>query len=175
MGARRLTLGLLLLGSASAQPLDLGGANLTWLLGMATDPVGLGFLVFGVVASIKRDLERRQPPVTWDPWLWRGMALAAGLILAALLHLLTGRATLVYDNWWGVIVFGLVAGLIGIVGRDGLKTVLSWFKGSPASSPVAINQPEQVNVAVNPAPAAAPTPSALDLPRATITIEEARS
>lgn len=168
MGARRLTPTVLLLGTASAQTTDLGSVNLLWLLGLANDPMGLGLLIFGLVASVKRDLERRKPPMIWNPWLWRGLSFAAGMILAFVLHAITGRAMLGAAGWQGVVMFGLVAGAIAIIGRDGLKTVLSWFSGTQASTPVSINQPEQVNVEVNPAPTPKPEPS-----RATITIDRA--
>lgn len=167
MGARGLILLVLLLGTASAQAPDLSGVNVLWLLGLANDPMALGLLVFGVVATIKRDLERRAPPVVWNPWLWRGLSFAAGLGLAFLLHAVTGRAMLGLTGLPGVTVFGLVAGAIAIVGRDGLKTVLGWLSGVKAA-PVSINQPEQVNVEVNPASVTPPpaTPSS-----ATITIQ----
>ncbi|MFB9991208.1 hypothetical protein ACFFLM_04325 [Deinococcus oregonensis] len=159
MGARGLILLLLLLGTASAQTPDLSGVNILWLLGLANDPMALGLLVFGLVATIKRDAERRQPPIIWNPWLWRGLSFGAGMLLAFILHAVTGRAMLALTGTPGVLVFGLVSGGISIVGRDGLKTILGWLSGVKAA-PVSINQPEQVNVEVNAAPAAAAPSSA---------------
>ncbi|MFC4639804.1 hypothetical protein [Deinococcus hohokamensis] len=145
---------------------DLSAVNIAWLLGLASDPVTLGILVFGVVSSIKRDLERRQPPVVWNPWLWRGLSLLTGLVLAALLHLATGRAMLALPGWPGVLLFGLVTGVIGIIGRDGLKTILTWVAGMrPATAQVTVEKTDKVEV--NPAPAVSPSPAA----GPTITIE----
>ena len=118
-----------LAGVAQAQDLDLSGVNVQWLLSLANDPVTLGILIFGLVSTVKRDLERRTPPMVWNPWLWRGLALGAGLVVSVLLHLVTGQAMLALAGWPGVLAFGLVAGLASIFGRDGLKTVLSWMAG----------------------------------------------
>lgn len=126
---RTVLLLVMLAGFAQAQELDLSGVNVQWLLSLANDPVTLGVLIFGLVSTVKRDLERRAPPVIWNPWLWRGLALGAGLLVSALLHLVTGQAVLALAGWPGVLVFGAVAGMTSIFGRDGLKTVLSWMAG----------------------------------------------
>ena len=48
-----------------------------------------------------------------------------GLIASLTLHATTGRATF-GQGWLGAVPFGLLAGLMSIIGRDGLKTVASW-------------------------------------------------
>lgn len=107
------------------QSFDLG-----WLLGMSKNPVTLGLLIFGMVQTVKRQAEAHKPPIIWNPWLWRSIAAGFGLATAALLHLWTGEAQLGAVGWPGVLIFGLVAALCAVAGRDGLKTVLEWVSGA---------------------------------------------
>lgn len=102
------------------------GFDLGWLLAMSKNPVALGFLVFGLVQTVKRQAEAHKPPIVWNPWIWRGLAALIGFICAGLLHLWTGNATLGATGWAGVLVFGLVAAVCAVAGRDGVKTVLEW-------------------------------------------------
>lgn len=106
------------------------GFDLGWLLGMSKNPVALGLLIFGLVQTVKRQAEARKPPILWNPWRWRGIAAAFGLLCAALLHLWTGNAMLGAPGWPGVLIFGLVAAVVSVAGRDGLKTVLEWVSSS---------------------------------------------
>lgn len=156
-------------GWAAAQIPDLSAVNIGWLLGLASDPVTLGVLVFGVVASIKRDLERRQPPVVWNPWLWRGLSLVTGLVLAGILHAVTGRAMLAVPGPAGVLLFGMVTGVMGIVGRDGLKTVLTWLGGMRPAEPQ-VNVEKAGTVEVH-APAPPSSSGATDVAEPSIIIE----
>lgn len=102
------------------------GLDLGWLLGMSQNPVGLGLLIFGMVQTVKRQAEAHKPPILWNPWIWRGLAALIGVTCAALLHIWTGNAELGAQGWPGVFVFGLVAAVTAVAGRDGLKTVLEW-------------------------------------------------
>ncbi len=104
--------------------------DLGWLLGMSKNPVALGLLIFGMVQTVKRQAEMREPPFTWNPWGWRSVAAGIGVVCSALLHLWTGNATLGAQGWPGVVVFGLVAAVVAMAGRDGLKTVLGWIGGT---------------------------------------------
>lgn len=123
-----LLLGILTSGFAFAQgEVDPAGFDLGWLLGMSKNPVALGLLIFGLVQTVKRQAEAHKPPLVWNPWLWRGVAAGFGLICSALLHLWTGQAELGTHGWAGVMIFGIVAAVIAVAGRDGLKTVLSWL------------------------------------------------
>lgn len=162
-----------LAGAARAEDgADLSGINVQWLLSLANDPVTLGVLVFGLVSTVKRDLERRAPPVVWNPWLWRGLALGAGLLVSALLHLVTGQATLALTGWPGVLIFGVVAGLASIFGRDGLKTVLNWVAGVRSPTTVVTTPPVMV-APTQDAPLPAPPPLRPEPinPRATVIVE----
>ena len=173
---RTVLLLVMLAGFAQAQELDLSGVNVQWLLSLANDPVTLGVLIFGLVSTVKRDLERRAPPVIWNPWLWRGLALGAGLLVSAVLHLVTGQAVLALAGWPGVLVFGLVAGLAAIFGRDGLKTILGWVAGvrSPttviAAPPVMVPGPTTPGASLPAPPPLRPEPEPIN-PRATVIVE----
>ncbi len=104
--------------------------DLGWLLGMSKNPVALGLLIFGLVQTVKRQAETRTPPLTWKPWGWRTVAAVIGLVCSFFLHLWTGNAVLGAQGWPGVLVFGLVAAVVAMAGRDGLKTVLGWIGGT---------------------------------------------
>ncbi|AAF12320.1 hypothetical protein [Deinococcus radiodurans] len=173
---RLLMMLVVLSGVAQAQDLDLSGVNVQWLLSLANDPVTLGVLIFGLVSTVKRDFERRVPPVVWNPWLWRGLALGAGLVVSVLLHLVTGQAALALAGWPGVLVFGLVAGMAAIFGRDGLKTVLSWMAGvrSPTTvvtaPAVVLPTPASPDAPLPAPPPLRPAPEPIN-PRATVIVE----
>lgn len=121
----------------------MSGDTLGWLLSLASNPVALGLFVFGLVATVKRsvdgkyelELSQGKNPKPVRARTWRALAFAVGLVASLVLHAATGRATF-GGGWIGTVAFGLVAGLISIVGRDGLKTVLSWFGLAAASVPV---------------------------------------
>ena len=104
--------------------------DLGWLLGMSKNPVALGLLIFGMVQTVKRQAEARTPPFTWTPWGWRTVAAVIGVVCSGLLHLWTGNATLGAPGLPGVLGFGLVAAVVAMAGRDGLKTVLGWIGGT---------------------------------------------
>lgn len=145
---------LCLLGLASAQVPDLSSVNVAFLLNLASDPVGLGLLVFGLMATLKRNLARREPPLTWAPWRWWGLTLLTSAVCAGALHLLTGRALLGFPDVRGFALFVLVTAVVAIAGRDGLKTALGWLGGLKPASPVTVEQAGKVEV--NAVPAAAP-------------------
>lgn len=84
------------------------------------------------------------------------------MVASLVLHRYTGRATF-GPGPGGVVAFGLVAGVISIVGRDGLKTVLSWF-GLAASPSVVVQPLPGPAVPVQPLP---PGPPAEELRPAT--------
>ena len=116
-----------LTGFAQAQDLDLSGVNVQWLLSLANDPVTLGVLIFGLVSTVKRDLERRTPPMVWNPWLWRGLALGAGLVVpllgvdyAGAVPLLRALAALVVLRG----LYYLAADMLTGLGRQGIRTVV---------------------------------------------------
>lgn len=110
------------------------GDALAWLQAVAGNPVLLGLFVFGLVASLKRSVEQKQeaavkagqPVEIVAPNVWRGLAFGLGLAASLGLHAATGRATF-GQGWLGAVPFGLLAGLVSIIGRDGLKTFASWF------------------------------------------------
>lgn len=120
----------------------MNGDALAWLLALASNPVALGLFVFGLVATVKRSVDGKyalevaagRSPKPVRARTWRALAFGVGLVTSLVLHLVTGRATF-GGGWLGAGAFGLVAGLISIVGRDGLKTVLSWFGLAAASLP----------------------------------------
>lgn len=111
----------------------MNGDALAWLQAVAGNPVLLGLFVFGLVASAKRSVEQNQAAATAakrpvrvvSPTVWRVLAFGAGLVASLALHVTTGRATF-GQGWLGAVPFGLLAGLMSIVGRDGLKTAASW-------------------------------------------------
>ncbi|AZI41928.1 hypothetical protein EHF33_03490 [Deinococcus psychrotolerans] len=154
--------------------MDQSGLNLDWLVALAGSPVSLGLLVFGLVATIKRDFERRKPPITWNPWLWRGIAAVVGMALSLTIYAVTGKATLGQPGWIGAALFSFFAAVVSVAGRDGLKTVLGYFGGG-----VAIQDAQQVNIQQPGPPAEIPLPDSLDTatidPRATIIIERPTS
>lgn len=110
------------------------GDTLAWLQTVAGNPVLLGLFVFGLVASAKRAVEQQQaaavaagqPVRVVPPNMWRIAAFGLGLVGSLALHATTGQATF-GQGWLGAVPFGLLAGLVSIIGRDGLKTVASWF------------------------------------------------
>ncbi|KQR40728.1 hypothetical protein [Deinococcus sp. Leaf326] len=112
----------------------MNGDALAWLQAVASNPVLLGLFVFGLVASLKRGVEQKQeaaaaagqPVEVVAPNVWRGLAFGMGLAASLVLHWTTGRATF-GQGWLGAVPFGLLAGLVSIIGRDGLKTFASWF------------------------------------------------
>ena len=128
-----LALLLALTGVAAAQAFDLSpilADPIGWAVAMTTNPLLLGLFVFGVVATVKRDAERRKPPITWNPWLWRGIAFAVGVASSVLLRVIVVRVL----NRAGVsleigvtLLNGFAAGVIAVIGRDGLKTTLGWL------------------------------------------------
>lgn len=128
-----LALLLALTGVAAAQAYDLSpilADPIGWAVAMTTNPLLLGLFVFGVVATVKRDAERRQPPITWNPWLWRAVAFAVGTLSSVLLRVIVVRVL----NRAGVsldigvtLLNGFAAGVIAVIGRDGLKTALGWL------------------------------------------------
>ena len=139
--------------------------NMAWLVGLADSPLTLGFIVFGVIAMLKRDYEKTPNVRTLSPWLWRGAAALVGLVSALLLHLITDKATLGYSGWPGAVLFGLAAATCAVLGRDGLKTVLGWLATGGAA--VAVQDAGTVNVNVPPAvvePAPEPAPAPLPEP-----------
>lgn len=150
-----LLLACVLTGTAAAQVPDLSGVNVTFLLGLAGDPLMLGLFLFGLLATLKRNLRGRQPPVEWAPWRWWGLAIAASVVCSGLLHLLTGRALLLLPDWRGFVLFAVVAALVAIVGRDGLKTALEWLGGA---RPAPVTVEHAGTVEVNPPSPAAVTP-----------------
>lgn len=109
------------------------GDALAWLQAVASNPVLLGLFVFGLVASVKRSVEQKQAAAKAaqqevhevSPNAWRVLAFGVGLFASLGLHATTGRATF-GQGWLGAVPFGLLAGLMSIIGRDGLKTVASW-------------------------------------------------
>ncbi|TSA80779.1 hypothetical protein FNU79_16175 [Deinococcus detaillensis] len=151
--------------------MDQSGLNLDWLVALAGSPVSLGLLVFGLVATIKRDFERRKPPITWNPWLWRGIAAVVGMALSLTIYAVTGKATLGQPGWIGAALFGFFAAVVSVAGRDGLKTVLGYFGGGG----VAIQDAQQVNIQQPGPPADTSLPDSPDAapidPRATVIIE----
>lgn len=110
------------------------GDALAWLQAVAGNPVLLGLFVFGLVASAKRAVEQQQaaavaagqPVRVVAPNVWRAAAFGLGLAASLGLHAATGQATF-GQGWLGAVPFGLLAGLVSIIGRDGLKTFASWF------------------------------------------------
>ncbi|OOV11353.1 hypothetical protein [Deinococcus sp. LM3] len=143
---------LCLSGLASAQVPDLSSVNVAFLLNLASDPVGLGLLVFGLMATLKRNLARREPPLTWAPWRWWGLTVLVSTVCAGALHLLMG-----FPDVRGFVLFVLVTAVVAIAGRDGLKTALGWLGGLKPASPVTVEQAGTVEVNAAPAaPAAAP-------------------
>jgi hypothetical protein len=128
--------------------MDITQLNMQWLLTLADSPFTLGFIVFGVIAMLKRDYEGTPNARPLSPWAWRGLAGVIGLILSLLLHLVTTRATLGYPGWLGALLFGLAAAACAVLGRDGLKTALSWLSGAGAA--VAVQDANTVNVNVPP-------------------------
>lgn len=112
----------------------MNGDALAWLQAVAGNPVLLGLFVFGLVASVKRSVEQKQEAAAKagqlvkavPPNAWRGLAFGLGLAASLGLHAATGRATF-GQGWLGAVPFGLLAGLVSIIGRDGLKTFASWF------------------------------------------------
>ncbi|KQR37711.1 hypothetical protein [Deinococcus sp. Leaf326] len=111
----------------------MNGDALAWLQAVAGNPVLLGLFVFGLVASVKRSVEQKQAAAKAaeqevrevSPNAWRVLAFVVGLGGSLALHATTGRATF-GQGWLGAVPFGLLAGLMSIIGRDGLKTVASW-------------------------------------------------
>lgn len=132
---RLLILLALLTSTALAQSsTDITG-GLAALLGLGTSPVALGVFVFGLVATIKRQADKT--PNTITPWAWRSLAAAVGIVGAVVLHLSNAGAELALfgsTGWLSVAFFGLVAGLVAVIGRDGLKTILSWIGAAIAGS-----------------------------------------
>lgn len=109
----------------------LGSAEaLRLLLMLGTNPYLLGLAVFGMVSSVKRAVESDQrkgkPAPEVSPWVWRGLAVGFALFLSFAFYLATGTATL-GAGWKGVPLFGFVAAITSIIGRDAFKTVASWF------------------------------------------------
>ncbi|MCD0164867.1 hypothetical protein IHN32_00315 [Deinococcus sp. 14RED07] len=146
---------LALTGVAAAQTFDLSPVladPVGWAVAMTTNPLLLGLFVFGVVATVKRDAERRKPPITWNPWLWRGIAFAVGVVASVLLRVIVvrvlNRAGVTLDL--GVTLLnGLAAGVIAVIGRDGLKTALGWLGRDDLLG-------QLLGSAADPAPAAQP-------------------
>lgn len=142
--------------------------DLGWLAGMAKNPVALGFLIFGLVQTVKRTAEAQKPPISWNPWAWRGMAAVFGLVCAALLHLWTGDAQLGAKGWLGVVIFALVAAVSAVAGRDGMKTILGWVAGAGqiTQTTTQASTPDGASVATT--TTTAPASSLPDVPSAVV-------
>lgn len=136
--------------------------NMAWLISLAASPLTLGFIIFGVIAMLKRDYERTPDYRALSPWAWRGAAAAVGLIVSLLLHLITDKATLGYPGWPGSVLFGLAAAACAVLGRDGLKTALGWLTTGGAA--VAVQDAGTVTVNVPPAPVVSPEPAPVVTP-----------
>ena len=100
------------------------------------------------------------------------------MLVSALLHLVTGQAMLALAGWPGVLVFGAVAGMTSIFGRDGLKTVLSWMAGVRVPTTVVTTPAVVLPTPTTPAPDVAlpeppPLRPAVELinPKATVIVE----
>ena len=92
--------------------------------------LALAATVFGLISTVKRS-----SPAERSPWLWRGLAVIAGAVLAVTAQLSGVLAPLGLwerGGWAAVLAFGLAGGVGGIFGRDGIKTALGWF-GLPAA------------------------------------------
>lgn len=143
--------------------------NMAWLITLASSPLTLGFIVYGVIAMLKRDYERTPGYRVLSPWAWRGAAALVGLAVSLILHLITDKATLGYPGWGGAALFGLAAAVVAVLGRDGLKTALGWLTTGAAvavgdAGTVNVNVPPIVAPVVNPAPVVAPEPAPTPLP-----------
>lgn len=118
---------LLVFGVASAQ--DVNGYDVSSLKLLGQSVFALGFFVFGAVASVKRATELQGKPVQLNAWAWRGLAFLAGLAGAFVLHASGAGASLPLfgaTDTVAVLYYGVVSGLLAIIGRDGLKTVIAW-------------------------------------------------
>jgi len=175
-------LGLWLVSWASAQTFDPSNPK-AFLDVLGGNPAYLGFILFGIVASAKRSAERRQYKAA--PLTWKLLAFSSGLSISLLLHAFTGTAVLLMTGWVGAVLFGVTAGGLAIIGRDGAKTVISWGAAiisaalapgfmAPASvpapaAPVSPSEPSQA-AQVTPGPAepatALPSPASPPAPEA---------
>lgn len=128
-----LALFLLACGYAFAQPVvpDLGADPLGWLRMMAGNPVALGLVVFGLVETWKRNAARREPPLNWQPWRWWTLAFLIGMgssvAMSCAAGLLPGGAPLTLADLPTALLNGVLAGVVAIAGRDGMRTVLGWI------------------------------------------------
>jgi len=116
-------LGLWLVSWASAQTFDPSNPK-AFLDVLGGNPCYLGFILFGIVASAKRSAERRQYKAS--PFTWKLLAFSSGLSISLLIHAFTDTAVLFVNGWVGAVLFGVTAGGIAIIGRDGAKTIISW-------------------------------------------------
>lgn len=137
-----LALMLLACGYAFAQPVlpDLSADPLGWLRMMASNPVALGLVVFGLVETWKRNAARREPPLNWQPWRWWTVAFVIGMGGSVLLRfaagLLPSGVPLMLPDLPAALLNGVLAGVVAIAGRDGARTVLGWiWPGGAASTP----------------------------------------
>jgi len=147
-------LGLWLVSWASAQAFDPSNPK-AFLDVLGGNPAYLGFILFGIVASAKRSAERRQYKAA--PLTWKLLAFSSGLSISLLIHAFTDTAVLFTTGWVGAVLFGFVAGGLAIIGRDGLKTVISYgasILSGAATAGVLVPLPVPV-----PVPAASPAPS----------------
>jgi len=149
-------LGLWLVSWASAQTFDPSNPK-AFLDILGGNPCYLGFILFGIVASAKRSAERRQYKA--KPLVWKLLAFSSGLSISLLLHAFAGTAVLLMTGWIGAVLFGVNAGGLAIIGRDGFKTIISWGAAiiSAALAPGFLTSaPAAMSV---PVPAATPVPS----------------
>lgn len=158
-----LALMLLACGYAFAQPVmpDLGADPLGWLRMMASNPVALGLVVFGLVETWKRNAARREPPLNWQPWRWWTVAFVIGMTSSVALRfaagLLPSGVPLTLADLPATLLNGVLAGVVAIAGRDGARTVLGWiWPGGAASTPAVVTPaaaPAGADVAAPPAAA----------------------
>ena len=131
--AKLLILTASLAGTASAQEFDTATLAL-----LGTSPATLGAVVFGLTSTIKRntsaryaaaDPPRKDPPAA----VWWALSAVLGVLGGLLLYFsdLGGSLPLFGVTGWPTSVFfGLTAGLVAVIGRDGAKTVLGWIGGA---------------------------------------------
>lgn len=124
-----LPLLVLLAGFASAQA-DVPGFDTSSLRVLGSSFWTLGLTVFSAVASLKRSVEIHGTPRKVPSAFWKLVAFTVGLLAAVVLNFSGFGARLPLfgqTGAWAVLFYGLAAGLVAMLGRDALKTVISWF------------------------------------------------